>query len=56
MAALAGVPQAARVVWDGTLVVVRAGAGDAVLAADVPRAALPGLLEADLLRLTSARA
>ncbi len=52
---LADLPASARVIRDEDVIVVRDGDG-AALAADVPGAALPGLLEADLLRLTSARA
>jgi hypothetical protein len=52
---LADLPADARVIRDGDVIVVR-GAGGAALAADVPAVALPGLLEADLLRLTSAPA
>ena len=52
---LADLPAGARVIRDDDLILVR-DAGGAALVADVPGAALPGLLEADLLRLTSARA
>ena len=47
---------AARVTREGSLVLARAGDGGPVVVADVPGAALPGLLEADLLRMTSAPA
>lgn len=55
-ALLADAPPEARVLRDGALVVARAGAGGRVVAADVPGAALPGLLEADVRRMTSAPA
>lgn len=55
-AALTGAPAAVRVVRDGDVVVVRGAVDADVIAADVPAAALPGLLEADLLRVTSAPA
>ena len=55
-ALLAAMPAGARVLRDEDVVLVRAADGAPAIAADVPGAALPGLLEADLLRLTSAPA
>lgn len=53
---LATMPAGVTVVRVDGLVVLRERGGGPALAAEVPGAALPGLLEADLLRLTSAAA
>ena len=54
-AVLDGAPQAALVIGDGALIAVRECAGGPALAADARGAPLPGLLEADMRRMTSAR-
>lgn len=53
-AALAGLSPLSRTGRSGPLVLARGDSG-LVAAAHVPRAALPGLLEADLLQVTSGR-